>query len=152
MTKRFKNIDEALDIETPIIEVESKDVQITSEKIIKDNKKIKKNTKGSEVDLDYTHSRENNYDLTSTINDVIYEMFEIAKNTQKARDFEVVGQLIKIAKEIDDGYLDRHHKLKKIKELDEDKKTTINNKTTNAVFVGSTAELQKFLKESIKNS
>ena len=79
-------------------------------------------------------------------------MFEIAKNTQKARDFEVVGQLIKIAKEIDDGYLDRHQKLKKIKEIEEDKKTTINNQTTNAVFVGSTAELQKFLKESLKNS
>jgi tetrahydrodipicolinate N-succinyltransferase len=101
------------------------------------------------MDSDYKYSRQNNYDLTTTINDAIYEMFEIAKNTQKARDFEVVGQLIKIAKEIDDGYLDRHQKLKKLKEVDEKKETKITNQTTNAVFVGSTAELQKFLKENL---
>jgi hypothetical protein len=152
MTKRFKNIDNALDIEPSTIEVQAEEVRETSKEIIRQNKKIKKSNQKEEIDLDYVYSRENNYDLTSTINEVIYEMFEIAKNTQKARDFEVVGQLIKIAKELDDGYLDRHQKLKKIKEEEEDKKTTIKNQTTNAVFVGSTAELQKFLKESMKGS
>ena len=78
-------------------------------------------------------------------------MFEIAKNSQKARDFEVVGQLIKIAKEIDDGYLDRQQKMKKLKEQEESKKSTVTNQTTNAVFVGSTAALQQFLKDSAKN-
>lgn len=152
MTRKFKEIDEALDIEESSVTVQAEEVREISSKIIKNNKKIKKSNQKEEIDLDYTYSRENNYDLTSTINEVIYEMFEIAKNTQKARDFEVVGQLIKIAKEIDDGYLDRHQKIKKIKEEDEDKKTTIKNQTTNAVFVGSTAELQKFLKESMKNT
>lgn len=150
MKNRFENIDEALDIEPEVIEVESKEIRRVSNQIIKDNKKNKKTNQNEEVDLDYTYSRTNNYDLTSTINDVIYEMFEIAKNTQKARDFEVVGQLIKIAKEIDDGYLDRHQKMKKLKEQEENKKSTVTNQTTNAVFVGSTAELQKFLKENIK--
>lgn len=151
MTKRFKKIDEALNIESPVIEVEAEEVRSTSEKIIKNSKKIKKVSQKEDIDIDYDYSRTNNYDLSSTINDVIYEMFEIAKNTQKARDFEVLGNLIKIAKELDDGYLDRHQKMKKLNEEDESKKQTITNQTTNAVFVGSTAELQKFLKNSSQN-
>lgn len=150
MKKSFEKIDEALNIESSVIDIKPEDVRETTEKIIKNNKKLKKGNQEQEVDLDYIHSRETNYELSNTINDVIYEMFEIAKESQKARDFEVLGQLIKIAKEIDDGYLDRHQKLKRIKEVEESKKQTINNQTTNAVFVGSTAELQKFLKENLK--
>jgi len=151
MTKRFKKIDEALNIESPVIEVEAEEVRSTSEKIIKNSKKIKKISQKEEIDIDYDYSRENNYDLYSTINEVIYEMFEIAKNTQKARDFEVLGNLIKIAKELDEGYLDRQQKIKKLNEEEESKKQTITHQTTNAVFVGSTAELQKFLKNSSQN-
>lgn len=149
MTKRFEKIDEALDIESEVIDVEKNEVKSDSNVQIKKTKKNTNTTPNEEIASDYTYSRQNNYDLTSTINDAIYEMFEIAKNTQKARDFEVVGQLIKIAKEIDDGYLDRHSKMKKLKEEDEKKETKITNQTTNAVFVGSTAELQKFLKENL---
>ncbi|MCJ7648170.1 MAG: terminase [Candidatus Lokiarchaeota archaeon] len=151
MSKKFEKIDEALNIESPVIEVQAEEVREISSKIIKNSKSIKKTNQKDEVDLDYDYSRTNNYELTSTINDVIYEMFEIAKNSQKARDFEVVGQLIKIAKEIDDGYLDRQQKMKKLKEQEESKKSTVTNQTTNAVFVGSTAALQQFLKESAKN-
>jgi hypothetical protein len=148
MTKRFEKIDEALNIDSPVIEVEAKEVRSTSAKIIKNNKEAKKGNLKEDINLDYNYSRTNNYDLSSTINEVIYEMFEVAKNTQKARDFEVLGNLIKIAKELDDGYLDRHQKMKKLNEEEEIKKQTITNQTTNAVFVGSTAELQKFLKDS----
>jgi hypothetical protein len=148
MTKRFEKIDEALNINSPVIEVEAKEVRNTSAKIIKNNKEAKKGNQKEDISLDYNYSRTNNYDLSSTINEVIYEMFEVAKNTQKARDFEVLGNLIKIAKELDDGYLDRHQKMKKLNEEEETKKQTITNQTTNAVFVGSTAELQKFLKDS----
>lgn len=152
MKKHFESIDDALDIESSPVEVKVEEIRKTSDEIIKNNKKIKKSDQSEEIDLDYNYSRTNNYDLTSTINEVIYEMFEIAKNTQKARDFEVVGQLIKIAKEIDDGYLERHQKLKRIKEdTSNTKNQTVTNQTTNAVFVGSTAELQKFLKENLKN-
>ena len=151
MSKRFEKIDEALNIESPVVDVQAKEVREVSNKIIKNSKSAKKSTtQKEEVDLDYEYSRTNNYELASTINDVIYEMFEIAKESQKARDFEVLGQLIKIAKDIDDGYLDRQQKIKKLKEEEESKKTNITNQTTNAVFVGSTAELQKFLKESSK--
>lgn len=150
MTKRFDKINEALDINPEVnpIDVQAETVREISKKIIKESKRIKKTNQKEEVDLDYDHSRSNNYELTSTINDAIFEMFEIAKNTQKGRDFEVLGQLIKIAKEIDDGYLDRQQKMKKLKE--EEIKTNVTNNTTNALFVGSTAELQKYLKDSLK--
>jgi hypothetical protein len=151
MTKRFEKIDQALNIDSSVIEVKAEEVRDESEKIIKNSKKIKKNNQKEEINLDYDFSRTNNYELSSTINEVIYEMFEIAKNTQKARDFEVLGNLIKIAKELDDGYLERHQKMKKLTEEEEGKKQTITNQTTNAVFVGSTAELQKFLKDSTNN-
>lgn len=150
MANRFESIDDALDIESSPIDVKVEEVRKTSNQIIKENKKNKKSTQNEDIDLDYEYSRTNNYDLTSTINEVIYEMFEIAKNTQKARDFEVVGQLIKIAKEIDDGYLDRHQKIKRIKDEGSTKNQTVTTQTTNAVFVGSTAELQKFLKDNLK--
>ena len=76
-----------------------------------------------------------------------YEMFEIAKETQKARDFEVVGQLLKAVGDISDKLLDNQQKMKKLKE--DDGKPNITNNTTNALFVGSTADLQKFLKNSM---
>lgn len=150
MNKKFEKINEALDIESSVVDVDKNEIEKVSSVQLKKTKKSASVHVNDEVNSDYNYSRQNNYDLTSTINDAIYEMFEIAKNTQKARDFEVVGQLIKIAKEIDDGYLDRHHKMKKIKEEDEKNETKITNQTTNAVFVGSTAELQKFLKENLK--
>jgi hypothetical protein len=145
MTKRFDKINEALDIDSNVepIDVQAETVREISKKIIKESKRVKNSSQKEDIDLDYTHSRDNNYELTTTINSAIFEMFEIAKNTQKGRDFEVLGQLIKIAKEIDDGYLDRQQKLKKLK-------TNVTNNTTNALFVGSTAELQKYLKESLK--
>ena len=76
-----------------------------------------------------------------------YEMFEIAKETQKARDFEVVGQLLQAVGDISDKLLDNQQKMKKLKE--DESKTNITNNTTNALFVGSTADLQKFLKNSM---
>jgi hypothetical protein len=76
-----------------------------------------------------------------------YEMFEIAKETQKARDFEVVGQLLKTVGDISDKLLDNQQKMKKLKE--EENRTNVTNNTTNALFVGSTADLQKFLKNSM---
>lgn len=149
MNRKFDKINEALDIETEVINVDAKEIKRTVTAAVKEM--VDSDRPSRDLLSDYKYSRTNNYELSSTINDVIYEMFEIAKNTQKARDFEVVGQLIKIAKEIDDGYLDRHQKIKKIEEnTDAKKESKITNQTTNTVFVGSTAELQKFLKENSK--
>lgn len=141
MTKKFDDIENALDI----------DVKTTSSEYIdKVHQIVKRPINLDEIDGDSKYTRDNLYDLVEKGQEAIYEMLEIAKETQKARDFEVVGQLIKSVADVSDKLLDLQTKKKKLKE--EDNKTNITNNTTNALFVGSTADLQKFLKESMKNS
>lgn len=146
MANNFSSIDDALDIQVEEVEMAS------SPEKDKESKSIfkKEDANKDHLKSDYKFSRENNYLLSSKIEEAIEEMLEIAKQTQKARDFEVLGNLIKIAKELDDGYLDRHEKVKRLEQTDVVKGGNITNQTTNALFVGTTAELQKFIKESLK--
>lgn len=140
MSKKFDSIDEALDIETTTV---SKDY------IEKVKKEVKKPISEDEAHDDYEYTRQNLYDLIEKGQEAIYEMLEIAKETQKARDFEVAGQLIKSVGDVSDKLLDLQQKMKKLKE--EDVRSSPTNVTNNALFVGSTADLQKFLKESMKD-
>jgi hypothetical protein len=137
MNNNFDKIDEALDI----------DVKELSKEIIKTAKvELKKPIEGT-IDNDEKYTRDNLYELMEMGQHAAYEMFEIAKETQKARDFEVVGQLLKTVGDISDKLLDNQQKMKKLKE--EENRTNVTNNTTNALFVGSTADLQKFLKNSM---
>jgi hypothetical protein len=137
MNNNFDKIDEALDIE----------VKELSKEIIKTAKvELKKPIEGT-IDNDEKYTRDNLYELMEMGQHAAYEMFEIAKETQKARDFEVVGQLLKTVGDISDKLLDNQQKMKKLKE--EENRTNVTNNTTNALFVGSTADLQKFLKNSM---
>jgi hypothetical protein len=143
MKSKFESIDNALDIE-------SDDVQTTSKEIIKKSKKeLKKPLDSDVMESDKVHTRNTVYELIQLGSDAAYEMLDIAKETQKARDFEVVGQLLKAVGDLSDKLLDNQKKLKDIEGATESSKKVTNN-TTNALFVGSTAELQKFLKESMR--
>jgi hypothetical protein len=144
MKRNFDPIDEALDIET--------DVKTVSKEIIKTAKKeLKKPLSTDILDSDITHTRNTVYELIQLGNDAAYEMLDIAKETQKARDFEVVGQLLKAVGDLSDKLLDNQQKIKKIEEENLEKSSSkVTNNTTNALFVGSTAELQKFLKDSMR--
>jgi len=146
MKKNFDSIDEALEIET--------DVKTVSKEIVKKAKReIKKPTTTNILDSDKVHTRNTVYELIQLGSDAAYEMLDIARETQKARDFEVVGQLLKAVGDLSDKLLDNQKKIKEI-ELDFEGSPTskVTNNTTNALFVGSTAELQKFLKESLKEN
>lgn len=142
MKRDFKSIDEALDVETDAKEI--------SKEIIKSSKKVLKKPLTIDIlESDKTHTRNTVYELIQLGSDAAYEMLDIAKETQKARDFEVVGQLLKAVGDLSDKLLDNQQKLKKLEEEPLEKSTSkVTNNTTNALFVGSTAELQKFLKES----
>lgn len=144
MKRNFDPIDEALEIET--------DVKTVSKEIIKTTKKeLKKPLSTDILDSDITHTRNTVYELIQLGNDAAYEMLDIAKETQKARDFEVVGQLLKAVGDLSDKLLDNQQKIKKIEEENLEKSSSkVTNNTTNALFVGSTAELQKFLKDSMR--
>ena len=104
--------------------------------------RIKPNTDGKDDDIDYNYARENYYNLIERNQDAIEEMLEIAKQSEHPRAFEVVGQLIKSGLDANKELMGLH---KTKKELSIEKSSTTTN-VNNAVFVGSTAELQKLLK------
>ena len=97
---------------------------------------------GKDDDIDYNYARENYYNLIERNQDVVEEMLEIAKQSEHPRAFEVVGQLIKSGLDANKELMTLH---KTKKELSMEKGGTTTN-VNNAVFVGSTADLQKLLK------
>jgi predicted house-cleaning noncanonical NTP pyrophosphatase (MazG superfamily) len=99
------------------------------------------NTNGKDDETDYNYTRENYYNLIERNQDAVEEMLEIAKQSEHPRAFEVVGQLIKSGLEANKELMNLH---KTKKDLTTEK--TPNQVTNQAVFVGSTAELQKLLK------
>ena len=101
----------------------------------------------TDIDNDYTHSRDNYYNLIDKGNQAIDGILDIAKEGQHPRAYEVAGQLIKNVADATDKLMDLQKKLKDVNEEKETKgPTTVNN----SLFVGSTAELQKFLKQNDK--
>ena len=96
---------------------------------------------GKDDDIDYNYARENYYNLIERNQDAVEEMLEIAKQSEHPRAFEVVGQLIKSGLDANKELMALH---KTKKELSVEKGPS--QVTNQAVFVGSTAELQKLLK------
>ena len=97
---------------------------------------------GKDDDIDYNYARENYYNLIERNQDAVEEMLEIAKQSEHPRAFEVGGQLIKSGLDANKELMTLH---KTKKELSMEKGGTTTN-VNNAVFVGSTADLQKLLK------
>ena len=96
-----------------------------------------------DVDNDYKYSRENYYNLIERGQDAIQGILDIANESQHPRAYEVAGNLIKSVADTVDKLQDLNKKLKDLKELPK----TANANIKNALFVGSTAELQKMLKK-----
>ena len=94
-------------------------------------------------DIDFETGRKNLYNLLDKGNEAIDGILELAKEGEHPRAYEVAGQLIKTVSEVSQNLLDLQDKLKKVKEIPEKGPKNV----TNALFVGSTTELQKMLKE-----
>ena len=133
----YDSIDEALNIESDI--VESKPIK--KPEIVK--------SKDDDIEKDYIYSRANLYSLIEKGQEAINGIMEVAGEGGSPRAYEVAGQLIKSVADTTDKLIDLQKKLKDVE--DETKKTT-NNVTNNAVFVGSTSELQKMLKQGFLNN
>ena len=101
----------------------------------------KEDDKKADVDNDYKYSRENYYNLIERGQEAIEGILDIAREGQHPRAYEVAGQLIGQVGQTVDKLQDLQKKLKDLKEVPN--KTNANIK--NALFVGSTAELQKML-------
>jgi len=97
---------------------------------------------GEDVDADYKYQRENFYRLVEQGSNAIEGILELAKEGEHPRAYEVAGQLIKNVAEVTEKLGDLQEKMKKLKEVPDHGPKSV----TNALFVGSTAELQKMLK------
>jgi len=96
-----------------------------------------------DIDNDYKYSRENYYNLIERGQEAIEGILDIAREGQHPRAYEVAGQLIGQVGQTVDKLQDLQKKLKDLKELPK----TANQNIKNALFIGSTAELQKMLKK-----
>ena len=95
------------------------------------------------ADVDYKYSRENFYNLVERGQDAIDGILEVAKEGEHPRAYEVVGQLIKNVSEVTEKLVDLQEKMKKLKEVPDNAPQNV----TNALFIGSTKELQNLLKD-----
>ena len=111
-------------------------------------KKVKK-TETDDVKKDYDYTRANLYSLIEKGQESLNGVLEVAGETASPRAYEVAGQVLKSTADITDKLADLQ---KKMKDLDEDKPKTPSNVTNNALFVGSTSELSKMIKEGILNN
>ena len=102
-----------------------------------------------DVSKDYDYTRGNLYSLIEKGQEAINGIMEVAGETASPRAYEVAGQLIKSVADTTDKLADLH---KKVKEIEEDNPKTQSTVTNNALFVGSTSELSKMLKDGILNS
>ena len=101
----------------------------------------KEDDKKEDVDNDYKYSRENYYNLIERGQEAIEGILDIAREGQHPRAYEVAGQLIGQVAGTVDKLQDLQKKLKDLKEVPNKANTNIKN----ALFVGSTNELQKML-------
>ena len=94
-------------------------------------------------EIDFETGRKNLYNLLDKGNEAIDGILNLAKEGEHPRAYEVAGQLIKTVSEVSQNLLDLQDKLKKVKDIPDKGPKNV----TNALFVGSTTELQKMLKE-----
>ena len=97
---------------------------------------------------DYEYTRGNLYSLIEKGQEAVNGILELAQETEQARAYEVAGQLIKSVADATDKLLDLQKKLKDVEEESSSKGPT---NVTNALFVGSTADLAKLLKQNKEN-
>ena len=138
MNNNYGSIDDALNTTSDIVEVDS---STKKPEIVK--------SKSNDIEKDYEYSRANLYSLIEKGQEAINGLMEVAGEGGSPRAYEVAGQLIKSVADTTDKLIDLQ---KKLKDVEEDSKKTTNNVTNNAVFVGSTSELQKMLKQGFLNS
>lgn len=136
MTKKFDKLNETFNVQGEIVSTPEATVVDKIEKVTAEIDDIKK---------DYQYSRGNLYSIIEKGQEAINGILELAQESEMPRAYEVAGQLIKNVADATEKLMDLQKKLKDI-ETDSPSKgpTTVNN----ALFVGSTAELAKILKQN----
>ena len=101
----------------------------------------------NDIEKDYEYTRGNLYSIIEKGQEAINGILELAQDSEMPRAYEVAGQLIKSVSDATDKLMDLQ---KKLKDVEEDTPQKGPNTVNNALFVGSTAELAKLLKNGVK--
>ena len=137
MTKNFEELDDAFNVSGEIVPTESTEVGITKPERHERN----------DIEKDYEYTRGNLYSIIEKGQEAINGILELAQESEMPRAYEVAGQLIKSVSDATDKLMDLQ---KKVKDVNEDAPQKGPNTVNNALFVGSTAELAKLLKNGAK--
>ena len=129
--KNFDSIEEALNVDTEVVETN-----------IEPRKNQLEKTDKNDADKDYEYSRGNLYSLIEKGQEAVNGILELAQESDSARAYEVAATTIKAVADTTDKLIDLQQKMKDL-EQDPNKGPT---NVTNALFVGSTAELSKLIK------
>lgn len=128
-----------------VFDVECKDVEV---KQPSPPKIVERTAEDTMIEYDYNSARNNLYSILQQGEDALLHALEVAKAKEEPRAFEVVGGLLKQLSDINTQLLDIAEKKQKL--LEKEKKETppaVGNVTNNAIFIGSTDELNKALKQ-----
>lgn len=135
MKDKYEKLNKTFNVKSEIVSSKKEEVAIEPvEKI---------STEIEDVRKDYEYTRGNLYSIIEKGQEAINGILELAQETEMPRAYEVAGQLIKNVADATDKLMDLQKKLKDIEENNGKAPTTVNN----ALFVGSTAELAKLLKQ-----
>jgi len=132
MSKQFDELNDTFNVTSEVMPVEKQEAKI--EKPALSAEDIKK---------DYEYTRGNLYSIIEKGQEAINGILELAQETEQPRAYEVAGQLIKSVSDATDKLMELQKKLKDVEESTPKGPTNV----TNALFVGSTADLQKMLKK-----
>jgi len=135
MTKKFDELNETFNVSADIVQSD-----VVDEGLSKKNSDQPKN----DIRKDYEYTRGNLYSLIEKGQEAINGILELAQESEMPRAYEVAGQLIKNVADATDKLMELQKKLKDVEEESVKGPTNV----TNALFVGSTAELSKLLKNT----
>jgi hypothetical protein len=134
---KFDNLEDTFDVASDIVEA-TKEVKVMKPPLDREKTDVKK---------DYEYTRGNLYSIIEKGQEAINGILELAQESEMPRAYEVAGQLIKSVSDATDKLMDLQKKLKDVEEDIQKGPTNV----TNALFVGSTADLTRMLKDAQKS-
>ena len=139
MTKKFDQLDDAFNVTSEVV-TETLPTKIERQKPDRLTK--------DDIEKDYEYTRGNLYSIIEKGQEAINGILELAQESEMPRAYEVAGQLIKSVSDATDKLMDLQ---KKLKDVEEEKVSKGPSNVTNALFVGSTADLAKLIKKEDAN-
>ena len=140
MTKKFDQLDDAFNVATEVV-TETLPAKVEKQKPDRLTK--------DDIEKDYEYTRGNLYSIIEKGQEAINGILELAQESEMPRAYEVAGQLIKSVSDATDKLMDLQ---KKLKDVEEEKVAKGPSNVTNALFVGSTADLAKLIKKEDANT